>query len=64
MMKEMRELSIPENGGLTKTFAEDDWDKLVELFLNSQDIMDKSRETYRWGLKRFFKWMKATGRTL
>ena len=48
MMKEMRELSIPENGGLTKTFAEDDWDKLVELFLNSQDIMDKSRETYRW----------------
>lgn len=64
MMKEMRELSIPETGGLTKTFAEDDWDKLIDLFLNSQDIMDKSRETYRWGLKRFFKWMKTTGRNL
>jgi integrase/recombinase XerC/integrase/recombinase XerD len=26
--------------------------------------MDKSRETYRWGLKRFFRWMRTTGRTL
>jgi len=62
--KEMREITIPEMTGLTKTIDAEDWEKLIDVFLNSQDIMDKSRETYRWGLKRFFRWMSLTGRTL
>lgn len=40
------------------------WEKLMEMFLSSQDIMDKSRETYRWGLERYFRWLRSTGRTL
>lgn len=60
----MREITAPADAGLTRTIDAEDWERLIEIFLNSQDIMDKSRETYRWGLKRFFRWMRTTGRTL
>lgn len=60
----MREITAPVDAGLTRTIDAEDWERLIEIFLNSQDIMDKSRETYRWGLKRFFRWMRTTGRTL
>ena len=60
----MREITAPADAGLTRTIDAEDWERLIEIFLNSQDIMDKSRETYRWGLKRFFRWMRMTGRTL
>ena len=64
MIREMREITAPADAGLTRTIDAEDWERLIEIFLNSQDIMDKSRETYRWGLKRFFRWMRTTGRTL
>lgn len=64
MIREMREITAPADAGLTRTIDAEDWERLIEIFLNSQDIMDKSRETYRWGLKRFFRWMRMTGRTL
>ena len=64
MITEMREITAPADAGLTRTIDAEDWERLIEIFLNSQDIMDKSRETYRWGLKRFFRWMRTTGRTL
>ena len=60
----MREITAPADAGLIRTIDAEDWERLIEIFLNSQDIMDKSRETYRWGLKRFFRWMRTTGRTL
>lgn len=43
---------------------EDGWERLVDTFLESQDIMEKSRETYRWGLTRFFAWIRRSGRSL
>lgn len=57
---------LPSSGGkaISEVFSGADWELLVETFLSSQDIMDKSRETYRWGLKRFFRWMRRTGRDL
>ena len=64
MIREMREITAPADAGLTRTIDAEDWERLIEIFLNSQDIMDKSRETYRWGLKRFFRWMRMPGRTL
>lgn len=64
MIREMREITAPADAGLIRTIDAEDWERLIEIFLNSQDIMDKSRETYRWGLKRFFRWMRTTGRTL
>lgn len=64
MIREMREITAPADAGLIRTIDAEDWERLIEIFLNSQDIMDKSRETYRWGLKRFFRWMRMTGRTL
>lgn len=57
---------MPTSGGeaIAEVFGTEDWERLLEAFLSSQDIMDKSRETYRWGLRRFFKWMRRSGREL
>ena len=55
---------LPTSGGeaIAEVFGSADWERLMETFLGSQDIMDKSRETYRWGLRRYFKWCRKTGR--
>ena len=41
-----------------------DYDEVLTSFLNGLDIMETSRETYRWGLVRFFKWIRSSGRCL
>lgn len=41
-----------------------DYDEVLTSFLNGLDIMETSRETYRWGLVRFFKWIRSSGRSL
>lgn len=46
------------------TVGEDSWRLLLEMFLNSQDICSKSRETYSWALMRYFEWLQMTGRRL
>ena len=40
---------MPTSGGeaIAEVFGTEDWERLLEAFLSSQDIMDKSRETYR-----------------
>lgn len=62
------ELCIPqvvqEDRSVLLAADEEGWKKLLDTFLNSQDIMEKSRETYRWGLERYFRWIKMTGRSL
>lgn len=40
------------------------YDEVLTSFLNGLDIMETSRETYRWGLVRFFKWIRSSGRSL
>ena len=45
-----------------QTVGEDDWRFLLEMFLNSQDISEKSRQTYSWALMRYFEWLRLTGR--
>ena len=47
-----------------QTVGEDDWRFLLEMFLNSQDISEKSRQTYSWALMRYFDWLRVTGRRL
>ena len=49
---------------IAEVIGTEDLEKLMEVFLSSQDLMDKSRDTYRWGLRRFFKWMRKSGRDL
>lgn len=41
-----------------------DYDEILTSFLNGLDIMETSRETYRWGLVRFVKWITSSGRSL
>ena len=41
-----------------------DYDEVLTSFLNGLDIMETSRATYRWGLVRFFKWIRSSGRSL
>lgn len=40
------------------------YEEILSSFLNGLDIMETSRETYRWGLERFFKWINSSGRSL
>ena len=61
------EMCVMPNPGvedIAERFGTEDLERLMETFLSSQDLMDKSRETYRWGLRRFFKWMRKSGRDL
>lgn len=61
------EMCVMPNSGvedIAERFGTEDLERLMETFLSSQDLMDKSRETYRWGLRRFFKWMRISGRDL
>ena len=43
---------------------EGSWKLMMEMFLNSQDICSKSRQTYYWALMRYFDWLTSTGRRL
>ena len=43
-----------------QTVGEEDWRFLLEMFLNSQDITQKSRQTYSWALMRYFEWLRLT----
>ena len=47
-----------------QTVSEENWRFLLEMFLNSQDISEKSRQTYSWALMRYFEWLRLTGRRL
>ena len=47
-----------------QTVYEENWRFLREMFLNSQDIGEKSRQTYSWALMRYFEWLRMTGRRL
>ena len=47
-----------------QTVSEENWRFLLEMFLNSQDIGEKSRQTYSWALMRYFEWLRLTGRRL
>ena len=47
-----------------QTVSEEHWRFLLEMFLNSQDISEKSRQTYSWALMRYFEWLRLTGRRL
>lgn len=64
MNKEMCLIPTHEKYDIKDTLGVDDYDRLIDVFLASLDIMDKSRETYRWGLKRFFKWLQSSGKEL
>ena len=41
-----------------------DYDEVLTSFLNGLDIMETSRESFRWWLVRFFKWIRSSGRSL
>ena len=64
-MREDNAVQLPNVGwnGL-QTVGEDSWRLLLEMFLNSQDISSKSRQTYSWALMRYFDWLGTTGRRL
>lgn len=65
MMREDNAVQVlNESWNGLQTVAEDDWRLLLEMFLNSQDISQKSRQTYSWALMRYFEWLRLTGRRL
>ena len=65
MMREDNAMQVQNTAwnGL-QTVSEENWRFLLEMFLNSQDISEKSRQTYSWALMRYFEWLRMTGRRL
>ena len=50
------ELSIPE--------SQEKWEILMDAFLTSLDVKEKTRQTYYWAMVQFFDWLRRTGRSL
>ena len=49
-------LSIPE--------SQEKWDILMDAFLSSLDVKEKTRQTYYWAMVQYFDWLRRTGRSL
>lgn len=50
------ELSVPE--------SQEKWDILMDAFLSSLDVKEKTRQTYYWAMVQYFDWLRKTGRSL
>lgn len=50
------ELAILEN--------QQKWDLLMEAFLASLDVKDKTRDTYYWAMTQYFEWLQNTNRSI
>lgn len=48
-------------GTLARRECEENWEILLAAFLDSQDLRQKSRETYYWGMVQYFRWMQESG---
>lgn len=40
------------------------WDLLMEAFLASLDVKDKTRDTYYWAMTQYFEWLQNTNRSI
>lgn len=41
---------------------EDDLESVIRFFIADQQVMDSTRRTYSWAIRRFFRWCRETGR--
>ena len=51
-------------GTLARREGEENWEILLAAFLDSQDLRQKSRETYYWGMVQYFRWMQESGHAI
>lgn len=51
-------------GTLARRECEENWEILLAAFLDSQDLRQKSRETYYWGMLQYFRWMQESGHAI
>ena len=51
-------------GTLARKECEENWEILLAAFLDSQDLRQKSRETYYWGMVQYFRWMQESGHAM
>ena len=51
-------------GTLARREGEENWEILLAAFLDSQDLRQKSRETYYWGMVQYFRWMQESGHAM
>ena len=49
---------IPVSGEIDKR---KDFDKLIDSFLSSQQVKKNSKQTYKWGLRKFINWIEEKG---
>ena len=45
-------------GQVVKVKGQEDYEALIERFLETQDVKDSTRETYRWSIRKFFDWVR------
>lgn len=51
-------------GTLVRRECEENWEILLAAFLDSQDLRQKSRETYYWGMVQYFRWIQESGHAM
>ena len=52
------------NTTLTIPEQEEKWDILMDAFMSSLDVKEKTRQTYYWAMAQYFSWLRNTGRSL
>ena len=53
-----------DDGVIQERESQETWEVLLSAFLESQDIRQKSRDTYYWGMVQYFRWMQMSGRQM
>ena len=53
-----------DDGVIQERESQESWEVLLSAFLESQDIRQKSRDTYYWGMVQYFRWMQMSGRQM
>ena len=49
---------------LTVLESREKWDVLMQAFLSSLDVKEKTRQTYYWAMTQYFEWLQKTNRAL
>lgn len=56
--------SIDNTSGVVIPEGHEKWDVLMDAFLSSIDVKEKTRQTYYWALVQYFDWLRRTHRSL
>ena len=56
--------TIDNTAGMIMIEGVEKWNILMDTFLSSLDVKDKTRQTYYWAMTQYFEWLQNTNRSI